>query len=122
MTDEYMNVEGKTNDDTPPVVLAVLGGLLCLPIIRILTNPVGRFVNARLAEWVILGTFVLVPMAVAFVILYRSSWHREYSRLRRVVSVLLSSCAVYFVDLVVAGVLLLIASLMIALTRSVGGN
>lgn len=117
-----MNAEGQTNESTPPVVLAALGGLLCLPVIRILTNPVGRFVNARLAEWIIVAAFVLVPTAVAFVILYRSSWHREYSKFRRVVSVLLSSCAVYCVDLVAAGGLLLIACLMIALTRAVGGN
>jgi hypothetical protein len=117
-----MNANDQTNERTPPVVLAALGALLCLPIIRLVTSPMGRFVNIHVAEWLMFGSFVIIPTAVAFVILYRSSWHREYSVLRRIVSVLLSSCAVYCVDLLIAGALLLIACLMIGLTRSVGGN
>ena len=117
-----MNANDQTNDRTPPVVLAALGALLCLPVIRLATSPAGRFLNAHLANWLIFGSCVLVPTAVAFVILYRSSLHREYPVLRRIVSVLLSSCAVYCVDLLIAGMLLLIACLMIGLTRSVGGN
>lgn len=117
-----MNANDQTNERTPPVVLAALGGLLCLPLIRLVTAPVGWFLHSHVADWLMFGSFVLVPTAVAFVILYRSSWHREYPLLRRIASVFFSSCAVYCVDLVIAAVLLLIACLMIGLTRVPGGN
>ena len=117
-----MNANDQTNGGTPPVVLATLGGLVSLPILHILTSPLGKVLNAHVAGWLFLGLFTVVPMSVAFLILYRSVWHREYSRSRRIASVLLSTCLVYCVDLMLAALLLLIACIMIGLTRAVGGN
>ena len=117
-----MNPNEQTNGNTPPMAMAGLAGLVCLPLIWMAASPLWKLHNARLAEWLALASFVLIPMSVTFVVLYLSSWHRESPRVRRIVSMILSTCLVYCVDVLVAGLLVVMGCLAIALTRVVGGN
>jgi len=104
------------------MIIAGIACLLCLPMIFVLTRPVAWFVNAPWAGWLLLPFFTLAPIAVAYAVLSRSSWHRESPAARRVPSMIFSSCIIYAVDLIVIGLMLAATCLVVALTRVVGGN
>ena len=95
---------------------------MSLPVILLVSNPLISLLHARWAERLHLSLITFVPLAVAFFFLYRSSWHRESSTLRRILASLVSSCVIFGVDLVLVGILILLAGLVIGLGRSVGGN
>jgi hypothetical protein len=117
-----MNESEQAGESAPPMIRAGLACLVCLPLVWLSTSPLSRLHNARLAEWLALAVFTLIPISVTFAVLYLSPWHRESSKIRRIMAMILSSCAVYCIDLMVAGLLLVIGCLVVTLTRVVGGN
>jgi hypothetical protein len=64
--------------------------------------------------------YVLVPVLVTFMILCRSSWHREFSGVKRVCSLLLSCCVILGGVLIGSGFLVYIA--MFGLNAVSGGH
>jgi hypothetical protein len=102
--------------------MASLAGLLCLSAIYLATRPLLLLLHTQWAVWPLLALFTLGPISVTFAVLYRSPWHQESPRVRRVISVILSSCVIFSVDLVAVGVLVLVGCLVIGLARSMGGN
>src|ERR1700722_10412730 len=109
-----MSLDEKSNGNPPPLVLAGFACLAALPLIHLAILPVARFIHVQWAEWLV---FTLIPASAAFTVLYFSSWHQEFSRARRIYSGIVSSCVIYCVDLLVAGVLIAMGCLILALTR-----
>jgi hypothetical protein len=64
----------------PPVGIAGLACLACLAVIHYATEPL---LSHLLVWWCRLLIYLAAPIAAAFTILYHSSWHREFSRVRR---------------------------------------
>jgi hypothetical protein len=116
--DDNEIIDGKA----PPFLIAGLVCLLCLPVIYLVTRPLIWLLHAHWAVWPLVTLWILIPAAAAFVVLYRSAWHREWPRNRRIFSVIFSSCVIFGVDLVVVVMLLAAGCLIAGLTRVMGGN
>jgi uncharacterized membrane protein YbhN (UPF0104 family) len=43
--------------------------------------------------------FIIMPAAVAFIILYCGCWHSEWQRPKRILWAILSSCLIYVTDI-----------------------
>jgi hypothetical protein len=109
-------------ENMPLFLTAGLGCLLCVPIIYMATRPVIWLLHSQWTVWPLMSLFVLVPLSVTFIILYRSGWHEEQPRYWRIVSTLFSSCVIFGVDLLAVGALVAAGCLIAGLARSVGGN
>lgn len=112
----------ETNKSAPPLLAAAMMCLLCVPAIYLATRPLVWLLSAAWAQWMIAGLFVFVPLLAAFLVLYESSWHDDQPRFRRLVSTMASSLIVFGIDLLLAGALLAIGCLIVAQSRSMGGN
>ncbi len=99
--------------------MAGLACLISLPVILLATLPMARFHGIRWVEGVL---FTLIPLSIAFFTLYRSPWHLEFSKTRRIFSALASSCLIYCIDLLAISLLIIGGVIAISLTRVVGGN
>jgi hypothetical protein len=79
---------------------------------------------ARLGVWwAEVLVYAIIPVAVTFVILYRSCWHQEIAGGRRTCSVLLASCAIFAGVLLATGVMVSLAWFgSIAIRTGVGGR
>lgn len=98
----------------PPIGMAALACLICLAVAAItmsLLLPVLNFL------WVKGFTYLLVPMAVTFRILYRSEWHRELARGTRILSMLLSAGIIFCVDIGMIVAAIAAACLFMGITR-----
>jgi hypothetical protein len=75
-----------------------------------------RWVVSQLQGWwVQLLVYAVIPVAVAFVILYRSCWHREIKGAARTCSLLLVSCAILAGDVIAVGAVICAAVVFICL-------
>ena len=110
------------NGDKSPLFIAGFACLACLPVIYLATRPVIWALHVSWLEWALLPLFTIVPIAVAGIILYCSAWHREFSRTRRLVSVILSSCLIYSLDLLFVVFMVIMGCLITGLSRTMGGN
>jgi hypothetical protein len=108
--------------NVPPFFIAGLAGLLCLPIIYVATRPLLWLSHAQWAEWLLLTLFILGPIVVTFMVLYVSAWHQELSRVRRMLSMIFSSCIIFGVDLLFLGFIIVVACVILGLGRVMGGN
>lgn len=106
----------------PLFLMAGVACLLCLLLIYLVTRPLIWLLQARWAVWPLFTLWTLIPVSVAFAILYRSDWHREWPRVRRIFSMILSSCIIVGVDLLVLGFLVVMGCLIMGLGRVMGGN
>jgi hypothetical protein len=111
MNDMNGNGNGQTNGNTPPIVLAGFGCLLCLPIVYLATRPVVWAIHAQWIYSLLAPLFILLPTSAAFVILYRSLWHREWARSKRVLSLILVSGLIFCAVLLVIGMVVAAGSL-----------
>ena len=114
-----MDSDVPTEKSPSPVIMAGLACLISLPVILLATLPMARFHGIH---WVGSVLFTLIPLSTAFFTLYRSPWHPEFSKTRRIFSVLASSCLIYCIDLFAISLLIAVALIAITLTRVVGGN
>lgn len=105
------NGNGHTNGFTPPIVLAGFACLLCFPIIYLATRPLAWLIHAQWIEWLLGPLFILIPMSLAYMVLYRSPWHREWPGSRRTLSLILTSGMIFCTVLAIIGVMSAIAFL-----------
>jgi hypothetical protein len=116
------------NDDTPTsseiqspvqraVILAVFTCFISLALIYWATRPV---VNLIKIPWIEFLAYALGPLAVTFMILYRSGWHREIFGAKRTCTLLLLSFAI--LGGVILGSSLLLYIAMFGLNALSGGN
>ena len=110
------------NENTPPLLIAGLTCLLCMPVVLLTTRPVIWLSNAPWVTWLLGSFFIAVPLVVTFVVLYRSAWHNDVPQVRRVISVVLSSCVIFVADVLLVGAVLVIGCLIAGLSRVMGGN
>lgn len=117
-----MSDNEQMDEKAPLFLMAGIASLLCLPVVYLATRPLIWLLQARWAVWPLFTLWTFIPVSVAFVVLYRSDWHREWPRVRRIFSMILSSCIIFGVDLLVLGFLVAIGCLMLGLGRVMGGN
>lgn len=112
-----MSRNGQMDERMPLFLTASLACLFCAPVIYLATRPVAWLFHAQWIAWLLLGLFVLVPLAVTFIILYQSGWHVERPKFRRIVSTIFSSCVIFGVDLLAVGVLIAVVCVFSGLVR-----
>jgi carbon starvation protein CstA len=72
----------------------VVASLACFISLIISYLAARTAVNLLAVPWVTMLVYAFVPMAVTFVILFRSCWHREFSAAIRTYYLLLLSCVI----------------------------
>ncbi len=117
-----MSRNGQMDDNMPLFLTAGLACLFCVPAIYLATRPVVWLLQAQWLAWVLPGLFILTPLSVTFIILYRSGWHEERPKFRRILSTTFSSCVILGVDLLAMGAVVAAACLVAGLARAMGGN
>jgi hypothetical protein len=110
------------NENGPLFLIAGLACLMCLPVIYLATRPVIWWFYMPWVEWLLMTLFIILPLSLTFIILYWSAWHQEWPKIRRIVSVALSSCVIFGVDLFLVIMLMIAAGLVAGLARAMGGN
>jgi len=110
------------NENTPPLLIAGLTCLFCMPIVFLTTRPVIWLSTAPWVAWLLGSFFIVVPLVVTFIVLYRSAWHDELPQARRIISVVLSSFVILVADVLLVGAVLVIGCLIAGLSRVMGGN
>jgi hypothetical protein len=94
-----VNPHEEINDDEYTAVIAVYSSLLSLPIIYGATRPVIWMHHSSWAPRLLAPTFIVMPAAMAFIILYFGCWHLEWQRPKRILWAILSSCLIYGIDI-----------------------
>ena len=89
-----------------PVGVAGVACFGSLAVIHLATQPFLRFLDPWGIQWLLEVSF---PVAVAFIILYRNSWHEEMSGLKRVLPMILRAGIVYGVVLMASALVLAVA-------------
>jgi len=117
-----MNRNEQINGASAPFLIAGLACLASLPILYVATRPLLWVLHSHWVAWPVLTLFTFVPLSVSFLILYSSAWHRGSSPARRVFSAIFSSCLILGVDLLFIVFTVLVACLIVALSRTMGGN
>ena len=117
-----MSRNEQMDENVPPLLAAGLACLACVPIIYIATRPIVRLTHIPGMQWLLLGLFTIVPVFVAFIVLYWSAWHEERPKFKRIFSAAISACAIFGVDLFAVGALVTVGCLIVGLLRVVGGN
>jgi uncharacterized membrane protein YgdD (TMEM256/DUF423 family) len=98
-----MNQNDQPAEFQSPIGVASFACFVCLAVIYRLAHPV----VVRLGIWwEELLVYALIPVAVTFVILYRSHWHREIARAARASWLVLLSCVIFCGDLLLIGLLI----------------
>jgi hypothetical protein len=90
-----------------PIALASLACFGSLAVVCIATKPFIEFLDIWKLQWLL---YISIPIVVPFIILYRSSWHRELPGVTRTLSILLSACIIYVVVVIVGALALAITS------------
>ncbi len=111
------NGNGHTNGFTPPTILAGFVCLFSFPMIYLATRPVAWLFHAQWIHWLLVPLFILFPASVAYIILYRSPWHREWPGSKRIPSLILASALIFCVALFIAGLVFAIACLLTDFSR-----
>ena len=117
-----MNRNERTGENVPLFFTAGVACLICLPIIYAATRPVVWWLQMPWTEWLLAPLFTLIPLAVVFIILYCSAWHREWTKGRRVLSTAFSSCVIFGVDVLLILSMAIVGSVIAGLARVMGGN
>lgn len=98
------NKNEQTEGGQPPIGLAGLASFGSLAAVYFAARPFIAFLDRWEIQWLL---YISIPLVVPFIILYRSSWHRELPGVTRTLSIFLSSCIIY-------GVVLLASALAVA--------
>jgi len=109
------------NGKAPLFLIAGIACLLCLPGVYLATRPLIWLLHTRWAVWPLFTLWTFVPVSAAFMVLYLSGWHREWPKVRRIFSMILSSCIIFGVDLLLLVILVTAVCLVIGLGRAMGG-
>ena len=108
------------NEPTPEVQNP-LQRVIAIASIASFVSLISTFLAARWVVsqlqgwWVQLLVYAIIPISVAYIILYRSCWHREIRGAARTCSLLLVSCVILVGDIIVVGAVLCAAVIFICL-------
>ena len=70
-------------------------------------GPAVQTLDVWWARWLV---YVLIPILIPFIILYRSAWHRELAGLARTGSLLLAACVILVGVYLVVGAMLAVGT------------
>ena len=101
-------------ETTAPVGVALLACFASLALTYWLTRSL---VTQLSVWWIQLWVYALVPVAVTFIILYRSCWHPKITGAARTCSLLLLSCAIFAGTLLAIGLLLAVGCLFVSVLQ-----
>jgi hypothetical protein len=101
-----------TEASQPPIGIAAFACMVCLGVVYLAARPVVSWLHIW---WAGVLIYSVIPISVAFIILYRSSWHHELPSVKRILFMILSSCIV-FCGVILFG-LAIIAVLDVAFNR-----
>ncbi len=101
------------------VGLASLACFVSLIFVYWIARPAVERLEVWWVEWLV---YAFIPLAVTFIILYRSGWHREIAGVRRTGSLLLLSCAILGVLLLAVGISVLVVSICSMSLPMAGGR
>ena len=93
------------SEASSPVGVALFTCLVCIGFIFWAVRPVVTLLGVWWAELLVCA---LIPISVTFIILYRSSWHREITGAARTSLLLLLSCVIFCCALFAIGAMLFI--------------
>jgi hypothetical protein len=87
-----MNANDQSDAYQPPIGIAASACFICLILVFRVAQPAILQLHFWWAE--LLG-YAIFPLIVTFSILYRSPWHREWGKVARIGSMLLSAGAIF---------------------------
>jgi hypothetical protein len=105
-----VNPHDEIDEDEYTAVIAVYSSLLSLPVIYAATRIVIWMHHPTWTPWLLAPMFIVMPAAVAFIILYFGCWHPEWQRPKRILWAILSSCLIYGADILIIAYIVLIGS------------
>lgn len=105
-----MNPHDEIDADEHTAVMAVYSSLLSLPAIYAATRPLLWMAQALWLPCLLVPLFTVMPVAVAFIILYFGCWHLEWPRPKRIFCAILSSCLIYGADILIIYYVVIIGS------------
>jgi hypothetical protein len=94
-----VNPDDEIDADEHAAVMAVYSSLLSLPAIYAATRPIIWMAHASWLHWLLGSLFTIMPVAVAFLVLYFGCWHPEWQRPKRIFLAILSSCLIFIADI-----------------------
>ena len=94
------------------IVIAFIASFVSLILFYCVARPA---VSQLQVWWVELLVYAFIPIAVTFIILYRSCWHREITGAARTCSLLLLSSVILGSELIAVGAMLCMAALFICM-------
>jgi hypothetical protein len=113
---DVMNENDQISEVPHPLQRVIAVALLACSISSVAIYWVAnREVSQLQVWWAELLAYAIVPVAVTFVVLYRSGWHREITGAARTGSLLLFSCLILGGELLAMGILLFVAMLLMSL-------
>jgi ABC-type arginine/histidine transport system permease subunit len=94
-----VNLHEEIDEEESTAVIAVCSSLLSLPAIYAAARTVIWMHHPSWTPWLLTSMFIVIPAAVAFIILYFGCWHLEWQRPKRILWAILSSCLIYVADI-----------------------
>jgi hypothetical protein len=91
----------------------IIAGVLCLvtmPVIYFATRPLLQVLHPPWMHWLLAALFTLMPLYMAFIVLYCSSWHERWPKSKRIPWLVLSSLIIFVADLVAMALIVAIGS------------
>ncbi|MGA9452409.1 MAG: hypothetical protein WBW41_13820 [Verrucomicrobiia bacterium] len=114
-----MNHSDQPSEFQLPIGVASFACLVCFAFIYLVARPAVLLLEVWWAEWL---AYALIPVSVAFIILYRSCWHPEMVRAARTSCLVLLSCIIFCSDLVFIGILIATLCVFVGLGRGEPGH
>jgi hypothetical protein len=87
-----------------------VAAFVCLVSLAFLLSVARPAVSLLQVWWAELMVYALIPISVAFIILYRTRWHREMAKATRTLFLIWLSCIIFAAVLMLIGVVLISAS------------
>ena len=103
---DWLNHSHQSSKTESPVMVAGVVSFISFAFIYWLD---GREVSSLGIWWAETLFYACIPVVLAFIILYRSSWHREMSRSARATLIGLLSCLIFPGALIAVGIAFLLA-------------
>ena len=97
---ERLNHSDQPAETQSPLASSAAASLVSFVLICCLDS---RFVSMLRVWWAELLVYAVIPVLVAFIVLYRSSWHQEMRRAGRACLLALVSCSIFGAVLIAAG-------------------
>jgi hypothetical protein len=108
---ERLNHSDQPPEAHSPLVASFVAALFSFALIFGMDS---RFIGALPQWWAELLVYAVIPILLAFILLYRSSWHHEMRRATRALVLTVTSCTLFGAAVIVAALALLVISCTLA--------